>query len=166
MSEYKYYCLFKVTGYDHFGDCSGEEEGDGTKVDDLVKKYREKCHPVKSLNDLDYEEEGCSSYRNNYGSGYCNGNMHQKYTAIKILDIFFDNVPISEECVKEEKEEKEDDEIEYFRKIKDQKDENSDCQYTSDCQCENCTYGKDFCWCYKCKKEYISNINRNGKNRL
>lgn len=155
----KYYCLVKVTEYSHDGYRIGEE--------DISIVYIKKYSQIKSLRDLDYEENCiCKKKSSEDEDVYCSGN--QKYTVIKVLDIFYDNV--HNECVKKEEKEEPTDEDELIKFYKNLKDKYNILHnfLSNDCQCENCkNYIKNrWCWCKNCKKENISIININGKNRL
>jgi hypothetical protein len=100
---------YSVTGTDHDGYCSGEEnlEIEPDREDifrfTTTDEYFEK-HLKDDTDKFNFTLEGCSSQNLGAGSGYCNGEAEQTYTfkSYKILDspfvpgcngklIFYDN---------------------------------------------------------------------------
>jgi hypothetical protein len=83
--RYEYKVLFMMTGLDHDGYCSGEDEDSGNPVgpEKITLKVVRNSPNITTLNDFDFTEDGCSSHG---GSGYCN-NMYRHYRALRILKV-------------------------------------------------------------------------------
>lgn len=111
-----YKVKFFKTGYDHYAPyCSGEEADDDNIIESYVVLTIKKYERVKSLNDLDFTHESCTSG----GSKYCYG-FYQKYKAIKII-----SVEDGEDEDGEDEDEKDDDEDDED----DEKDDDDDEEY-------------------------------------